>query len=846
MELQAGTTLGPFEIQRRIGEGGMGVVYRAVDSRLGRTVAIKVLADALRGDPDRLRRFEQEARTLGSLNHANLVTLHEVGHHEGMPYLVTELLEGQSLRARMTEGKLALEDTVRIACEIAQGLAAAHGAGITHRDIKPENVFVTTDDRVKVLDFGIAKLATTATTVDGDAATVDDTSTATGSIVGTPGYMAPEQLAGQHVDPRTDLFALGVLIYEMLVGKRPFAAETGVEESYGTLKSSVRELPAEIPPHVARIVRRCLEKRPEARFQSASDLAFALETTPPPAAAIAKPPPPKRRFGMGAILGLAIVAAALVLVLVPKPHPPTASTATSWPTLVEGGPLYHRITFDPQPQSFARFAPDGRSVLWSLRRDGKWHVMSSELATPSVLDLQLEGRLLDVSRSGELALRSAEEGDGGTLVRVRPGAGSPRGVVDHIKDAAWGTDDDSFAVVHDAGGPTLEYPVGTTVLHHPHGGFTLVRVSHDGRVALCETDAPPDTHGHVLIVDHGAIVATSATYPTIDGLAWSADGREVWFSTDRTVRAIDLSGHERILMRTLLRAELRDVDAAGHILIAPTEVRAHTFSGPHDQVPHEVSWFDSSNVYALSADGTAIAFLENTEAQQTADGYAAYVRIGEAKPVAIGHARALTLLPDASAVIAITSPTGLARVPINAGAPVNLPRGKIAKLDVSDHPAMSWDGRHVVVRGAEAGDQPMRLWLLDLNGGDPAPIGPAEVRPGLHPISAEGTLVAIANPAGGIRVISLVGGPEKLIGKGEEEPVGWSVDGALYVMALHRVPRKVERYDFGTQARTPWVTIAPEGKPKLVHVALDASGQDVAWSLVTELSDLYVVEPPAH
>ena len=844
MDLTAGTALGPFEIQRVIGAGGMGVVYRAVDSRLGRTVAIKVLPEALRGDADRLRRFEQEARTLGSLNHANLVTLHEVGHHEGMPYLVTELLEGVALRDRIIEGKIPLPEVIRIASAIARGLAAAHGAGITHRDIKPENVFLTSDERVKLLDFGIAKLATTATTEVGMAVTVAET--ATGSIVGTPGYMAPEQLAGQPVDARTDLFALGVVLYEMLVGTRPFAADTGVEESYGTMKSTARELPATVPAHVARVVRRCLEKRPDARFQSASDLAFALEAGEVAAApVIAVAPPPRRRFGMGTILGLAVVAAALVLVLIPKPHPVAATTAAVWPTFVEGGPVYHRVTFEPQPQSFARFGADGRTVLWSLRREGKWHVMSSEIATPSMLDLQLEGRLLDVAKSGELALRTAEEGDGGTLVRVRPGAGSPRAVADHVKEAAWGTDDNSFAIVHDVSGPTLEYPVGTTVLHHPHGGFSLVRVAREsGRIALCETDAPPDLHGHVLIVDHGTVVATSATYPSIEGLAWSADGREVWFSTDRTVRAIDLAGHERILLRGLLRAELRDVDANGHILLAPTEVRAHTFAGPHDQPPHEVSWFDSSNVFALSADGKSMAFLENTEAQQDADGYAAYVRIGEAKPVEIGHARALTLLPDASAVIAITSPTGLVRVPIGAGTPTNLPRGKLAKLDVSDHPAMSWDGRHVVVHGAEAGDQPMRLWLVDLAGGDPVPVGPPEVRVGLHPISADATQIAIANPAGGIRVLSLTGAPDKLIGKGEEEPVGFSTDGALFVMSLHRLPRTIERYDLASDARTPWQTIAPEGKPKLVHVALDGDGHTVSWSLVTELSDLYVVEPP--
>src|SRR5882672_5100117 len=255
----------------------MGVVYRALDGRLGRQVAIKVLPSSLRDDDGRLKRFEQEARTIGGLNHPNLVILHDVGNHDGAPYLVTELLDGKSLRARIAEAAIPLRDVVRIATELAHGLAAAHGAGVIHRDIKPDNVFVTDGGRVKILDFGIAKLRRDTPGDVANAATLATAPTGTGVVVGTPGYMAPEQLAGRAVDARTDIFALGVVMFEMLARRRPFAAETGVEESYAILKDQPATIPAGVPGALARIVMRCLEKRPDARFQSAADLAFALD-----------------------------------------------------------------------------------------------------------------------------------------------------------------------------------------------------------------------------------------------------------------------------------------------------------------------------------------------------------------------------------------------------------------------------------------------------------------------------------------------------------------------------------------------------------------------------------------
>ena len=270
--MQAGTPLGPYEIVGPLGAGGMGEVYRARDTRLGREVAVKVLPVALARDPDRLRRFEREARTVASLSHSNILALYDVGSHEGRHYLVTELLEGQSLEQRLRGGAVTIARAVEIAVQIAKGVAAAHEKGIVHRDLKPANVFITTDGTAKILDFGLAKL--TQPEIKGALAT---TSTATGVVLGSAAYMSPEQARGLPVDHRSDLFSLGAVLYEMLSGERPFRGENASEVTAAILRDDPPPLPATVPAALERIVRRCLEKRPDDRFTSARDLGFALQ-----------------------------------------------------------------------------------------------------------------------------------------------------------------------------------------------------------------------------------------------------------------------------------------------------------------------------------------------------------------------------------------------------------------------------------------------------------------------------------------------------------------------------------------------------------------------------------------
>jgi serine/threonine protein kinase len=316
MTLASGSKLGPYEILSPLGAGGMGEVYRARDTRLGRDVALKILPESFARESDRLRRFEQEARAVAALNHPNILAIHDIGEQDGSPFLVSELLEGESLRAGLDRGALPQRKTIEYGVQIAQGLAAAHEKGIVHRDLKPENIFITKDGRVKILDFGLAKLVQ-PTGADGSDATLTSAHTAAGVVMGTASYMAPEQVRGHAPDPRTDIFSFGAVLYEMLSGARAFRRDTAAETMTAVLKDDPPELSEaahRVSPALERIVRRCLEKNAEQRFQSARDLSFALgalsgsEVSAVARAAV--PPPPRVPILLPLAAALALVAVA--------------------------------------------------------------------------------------------------------------------------------------------------------------------------------------------------------------------------------------------------------------------------------------------------------------------------------------------------------------------------------------------------------------------------------------------------------------------------------------------------------------------------------------------------------
>ncbi|HEX5965332.1 MAG TPA: protein kinase, partial [Pyrinomonadaceae bacterium] len=369
MSLTQGTKLGRYEIRSKIGAGGMGEVYQARDLDLARDVAVKVLPATFSADATRLHRFQQEACAAGALNHPNVLIVHDIGAHDGYPYIVSELLEGETLRKRIGGTPLGQRRAIDYALQLAHGLAAAHEKGIIHRDLKPDNVFITNDGRVKILDFGLAKL----TQVDGYEVQTDvptrRVNTDPGVVMGTVGYMSPEQLKGQKVDQRTDIFSFGAILYEILAGKRAFLRESAAETMSAILKEDPPELSTtnqSVSPALERLVNHCLEKNPEARFHSARDIAFALEavsgsngnsaqtlTLPAPATR----PWTRRELILASVAALALIATIVLAVALNFPY---------FRQTVDDKRVLRTSINPPDKSAFASFAvsPDGLRIAF--------------------------------------------------------------------------------------------------------------------------------------------------------------------------------------------------------------------------------------------------------------------------------------------------------------------------------------------------------------------------------------------------------------------------------------------------------------------------------------------------
>ncbi len=502
MQLTPGTRLGPYEVQSPVGAGGMGEVYRARDTRLDRTVAIKILPAAVSSDPDRLLRFQHEARILSTLNHPNVLAIFDVGEQDigvqnHVRYLVSEFLEGQSLREMLAAGALARRKATEYALEIAKGLAAAHEKGVVHRDLKPDNIFITRDDRVKILDLGLAKQTPTESGAEESPTMTVPALTTAGTVMGTVGYMSPEQVRGQNVDHRSDIFSFGAVLYEMVSGKRAFSGESSVETMNAILKEDVPELSASgghVSPGMDRIIRRCLEKKSERRFQSASDLAFAIEAlsaTSGVSQAVSVAVVPARKIRVEwvmaalAILIFGLGLAALYLLLYRRPAVTPAA--------------YTQIAFRPSYIRMARFAPGGVVVYGASVNGEPMALFSTRTDTLQSQPLNVKADLLSISRSGELAVSLNQAFDAwmpsGRLARVPLGGGATRELLDDVIDADWNKDGSDLAISRRVtNGSRLEYPPGK-VLYESSGWISDLRFSPTG--------------GQIAFLDHPLIGATT-------------------------------------------------------------------------------------------------------------------------------------------------------------------------------------------------------------------------------------------------------------------------------------------------------------------------------------------------
>jgi eukaryotic-like serine/threonine-protein kinase len=822
MTLAAGTKVGPYDVSAPLGTGGMGEVYRARDARLAREVAIKVLPASFAADADRLRRFEQEARATGLLNHPNILQVHDIGSHEGAPYVVSELLEGETLRDRIGGTPLPVRKAIDFATQIARGLSAAHDKGIVHRDLKPENVFVTKDGRVKILDFGLAK------TVGGEALTEAETNTHgmagtdAGTVLGTTGYMSPEQVRAQPLDHRSDIFSFGSVLYEMLSGRRAFRGASAVETMSAILKEDPPELSEtnrNLPPALERIVSHCLEKNPEERFQSARDIAFDLEqlsgsaTTHAPLAPVARGRIVHLR---SALLGFSLGAIAVAAVAF------VASRRAPQAVL----PEFRTITFQRGLVSEARFAADGRTIVYTAQWQGtKRSIFTAQPGSPESRALEIKDvwELVDVSHSGELAVLLARgPGPGRTLARVPMGGGAPRVVAERVFNADWGPDGTSLAVVRaEAGKSRLEFPMGKPLYEAVY--LDNLKVSPRGDL-VAFTDHPVylDNRGDVVVVDLAGHKRTlSSGWADIRGLAWSPDGEEVWFTGTRTgvelnLWAVNREGRERQVYRAPGNLELQDCLPDGRVLLTVGKVKLSIFGrGPGDAQDRDLSWLDYPWVTDLSADGRTFLFMEAGEGGGAE--YATYLRGTDGSPpVLLGKGHAQSLSPDGrfALVLDLAAPTHLVLLPTGAGGPMPLPRGNVAQFHWGGYFP---DGKRIAFIGNEQGKGP-RLYVQDLAGGDPKPVSPEGIGTRTA-VSPDGALLASASDAGLVLYPVSEGEPQPVKGAAPRDlPVRFSGDGRfLYVRADGRLPAKLFRVDLSRGTREAWRELGPAG-------ALEPSG----------------------
>jgi len=868
MGITTGARLDHYEILARIGAGGMGEVYRARDARLDREVAIKVLPADFAKDADRLRRFEQEARATSALNHPNILTIYEFGTYEGSPYIVAELLEGEELRAHLNDGAIAPRNAIDFAQQIASGLAAAHFKAIVHRDLKPENIFITTDGPVKILDFGLAKL-TQPQLAAGASSEVPTQRVITdpGTVMGTVGYMSPEQVRGQVTDHRSDIFSFGAILHEMLTGRKTFTGESSIEVMNAILKEEPEELSgtnSKINPALERIVYRCLEKKPERRFQTASDLRFALESLSLPSGAsqttarVVSAPGGYRSLkrirsplliGLSlAFLTLGVVAGILINRQLGKTPPPS----------------YRQLTFRRGSIWKARFAPDGHTIVYSATWNGNpidlfsLRTESSESRPFGMANADV----LAVSSSGEMAVLLNRKQQTwfvgrGTLARMPLLGGAPREILDDVQEADWSPDGTELAVVrYVAGKNQLEYPIGQ-VLYKTDGWISHPRISPRGdRVAFLDHQLLRDNRGWVSVVDRtGKKTVLSGEWSYEEGLAWSPAGDEVWFtavkgggSGSAALYAVTLSGQERLVAHVPIALMLHDISRDGRVLLTRFNWST-SFTGltPGETKERDLSWLDEGMDIYLSADGRSFVFSYAGEGAGI--NYTTYLRKTDGSPaVPIGEGTPYGISPNGKWVLStLLTPSQIILLPVGAGEAKRLDLGPIEQ-----HAGGSWfpDGKRIVVQGREPG-RGWRYYIQEVDGGAPRPITPEGTSSGaVYPIilSPDGKfVVAYAEQKAFMYPVEGSESPRPILGlEPEDTVIRWSADGrTLLVARTEELPMKVHRLDPVTGRKELLKEITPADPAGIFwpnEIRITPDGKWYVYKLQRFLSDLYLVE----
>jgi eukaryotic-like serine/threonine-protein kinase len=858
MPFPVDTQFGPYKIISLIGAGGMGEVYRARDTRLLRDVAIKVLPESFTKEPERLRRFEQEARAVAALNHPNIVSVYDIGTADGVHYIVSELLEGETLREAMPATGMGVRRAVELATQMANGLAAAHEQGIVHRDMKPENVFVTRDGRLKILDFGLAKLRRpepVGETVDGVSGM--HAQTEAGLVLGTVGYMSPEQVRGEAADARSDIFSFGSILYEMLTGQRAFKRNTSAETMTAILKEEPQEMALKtgtIPPGLERIVRHCVEKQASRRFHSAHDIAFDLESVSGFSGTASNAKAEAEKPATGRWLWFA--AAALLF---------TAGGVGigAWMYAAKPAELakMNRNTFRRGTIWNARFMPDG-NLLYAAGWNGEpsqLFIARAGSTESRPLDIKASD-ILAISKTGELALLLNQhlfEGFefGGMMARVPEGGGSPREVEDQVEYADWSPDGTTLATIRRVQGKSrLEYPVGNMLYETP-GWVSHARISPDGKlVAFIDHPQARDDGGRIAVIDADKKVKIiSGNYVSAQGLAWTPDGKEVWYTattsgSNRQIWATTLEAKVRLVYQGTGTLTLRDIGPTGRVLFTRDDWRSGIMAmAPGATVERELSWHDWSQARDLTDDGSILSFDETGEAGGELGGI--YIRRTDGAPaVLLGNGTYPTLSPDGKWLLALQAQAngdrGLAKFPTGAGEVEKINTGDVAVHSAYFLP----DEKHILFEGAAPGDHGLRLWMLDLAQGKAKPVsGEGVLFRYRGCISADGKRLAILDPERKAAVLTLEGGAiARIAGAVDgDEPISWMEDGKHILVGRPELPNRVYTIDLSTGERKLYKTFAMPDPTGLLDSAPPSFSKDLksyVFSYTRITSDLYTAE----
>ena len=844
MPLSAGTRLGPYEVVGALGAGGMGEVYRARDTRLRREVAIKVLPDSFASDVDRLLRFEQEARAVGALSHPNILAVHDIGAQSGIHYIVTELLDGETLREKLSNGALPPRRATDYAIQIAQGLASAHEKGVVHRDLKPENLFVTKDGRVKILDFGLAKKTVIAANAD-DVTLASNALTSAGMVLGTVGYMAPEQVRGEAVDHRADIFSFGAVMYEMLAGQRPFQRTSSVETMNAILKEEPPEIATtpgrEIQPALQRFVHRCLEKERAQRFQSSKDLSFALDSI-----SAVSSMQTQVVTGLGRRWNFWRTATLVMAVLLI-----TATTAILRGRLLSPQqPRYSRITFRKGAISAARFAPDGQTIIYSAAWDNpavKLYRSRADGSDARVLDLPAAG-LMSMSRSGELAVTL--NGNRSRLARVPLDGGAPRELLDHVIAADWSRDGTQLAVARSANGKCrLEYPIGN-VLYESINWISHMRISPQGdAIAFMDHPLAADDRGAVALVDlKGNKRTLTPEWSGEQGLAWSPNGSEIWFTAtsrsdwERNLYAVSRSGKQRLVLRTPVALYLEDIASDGRVMLRHEERRFEVAVGQVGGETRLLSWLEIMLAASVSRDGK-YAVIGDWSGSGGTD-YSVYLAKLDGSPaVLLGSGVAGGISPDNKWVTSIL-PSDTTKIML---LPTGIGEAKTVTAPKFHYRGASWasDGRRLIVRAGES-DRPLRSWVQDVASGSPRAVTPEGINGVLVTVN-HSDYISARDATSAIRLYPIDGGePKPIAGLTEtDEVVAGSADSdTVYVSPdLSAIPLQIVKVDVATGRRQPFLAVSPTDSSGIVSLSppiFSTDGKQYVYTQQRDLSVLYV------